>query len=338
MRLVLFCLSFCLALDVGLIGFGCEDSEKLISHLLKRREKSDNRVAVYDGENESLAHDLMHKGAISAFSPEHVVKFAQVVHLCFKDLDYSVLLTEHFKEHNKQFVVWGKEKKGADKALVWGEFNGNVPRLTGEDTVLAGQSLYESRTLCPQQQGYPRFVTETIDSEKLGCDASLAVCRLHVEFESSMDRLHAVSAILDDGSKGLVPKTNDPKGFVKSSAQALPQNNAKPCDSFVTMGTDKASSIVMLDPNFDSEAFAEKGIIVHKAGWFCGNPKSPETKPQTSQKPPNLENSVFVAQFVVRKGYSVGGRLVILGEKENKAQIMKEQPFECFCEEDMLTE
>lgn len=102
-------------------------------------------------------------------------------------------------------------------------------------------------------------------------------------------------------------------------------------------GVEEGPTCAVADPSFNVTEF-KNGKIRGGKGWFCLDPFSTNTVPKSSPKPPNKDNSILIAQFVVKEGYSVDGSVVVIVQKklENES-INRKQMFSCFCENGEFT-
>ena len=104
------------------------------------------------------------------------------------------------------------------------------------------------------------------------------------------------------------------------------------CDSWLTVGVSEGHTCAIPDPSFNHSAFLSRGRVESGSGFFCSNPFDKNSSPATASKPPNTEDSILIAQLVVRSPHTVSGSAVIISADAEKKQSVAKQSFDCDCE------
>lgn len=318
------------ARDFGVIGLDHPDAAHFFS-LMSRH--SQHRVAAWDKDS-SLMSNALRRGAISAFSPEHVFKFSPVV------------LTFAPREDVLSFEVLRLSRDPSPAVvIVWTcPTNGPPPTFSQSSRVVCASQLpnmkHDERGFlssllsflnpqeCPKQNPDQRISLWT-SSVACHSDSTFQVCSVYARLPTPNARVFAATL---NGPNTREVTTDDPAGF-NAPSLTIPHSTSQ-CYSFVTLGsTDVKQSCVQMDPSFQVNAFHNGTGILGDSGWFCGNPASPNIVPSSAPKPPNTKDSILIAQFTVGKHFSVSGALAILGQDEDGHSLIASQPFACPCSE-----
>lgn len=111
---------------------------------------------------------------------------------------------------------------------------------------------------------------------------------------------------------------------------AVHENGA--CDSWITFGKSEGHTCATPDPTFDLNAFLYRGRVEVGNGFFCSNPNDSNSSPATAPKPPNTEDSILIAQFVVRSPHTVSGSALLISADAERQQTKSRHAFNCDCE------
>ncbi len=130
----------------------------------------------------------------------------------------------------------------------------------------------------------------------------------------------------------LGPRTNLFLPTIRNAWNTIPASRTAGdvlCSTYVTVATGAENNITPCVSSPLSSFWNLNGTVAPSSAWFC-TPGSITSG--NGPSPPNANNSLLLAQFTVRAGYTVSGELTVSARSMTSPMLLQtSQSFHCFC-------